>query len=616
LNKQFGQNIKYSAGLDKFSGVAEDVELLKKKTLDKNISSINSDLIAKEEDEVIKTLKAKFPNFTFRRSARSIFEGDAIEVFSPNKKDSIYIDLDNWTDDTNNEQARSLRGFIKTHSNEELVNSIESLRSAKEANEIQEGVNVYNRKAQPGDPEYDINKPTDQQPLVFRFKTVTKEEKDLANQKEQLARKEYAKQSHLIYRDIYDKQKQAAKTGSTYDDKEIQAQVAAIPHDKELISQSAKFTDDINKMYKDYDRKSKLLNAYAMDVQSQIKRGELSEQEYKEKYEPQIRQLNDELLSIGSELKDQTPYIQGVSKTVEEAIANEYLRKEAQGSFGEALTYKFLKGVTALPRLLAPDFGKKEQEELIRFIVGDYTTEEYMTSKNRGDLGSVVLSLAESLGTLAFGAGLGTAAGAGAKAANTIQTAAFFAPSYLEMRDELDTLTQNGANISEFNKVMMSGAYGLLSSVLEKFGMDYALQRTGVGKTVINNIMATTFKNVPKNASKEYIQAAMTSSTKALLKTVPLQVLSSAAVEGTTEGLQALSKLGIQEVYDGMSGSEYFNNKSAWEIFTDLAHEAYLGALGGGIMSSVASAPQVISTGVRSMANKEQLEVLINSASL
>ena len=616
LNKQFGQSVKYSPGMDKFSGVAEDVELLKKKELDKNISSINSGLIAKEEDEVIKTLKSKFPNFTFIRSARSIFEGDAIEVFSPNKKDSIYIDLDNWTDDANNSEARRLRGFITSNSQEDLINSVESLKQATEANQIKEGVNVFSRRAKPGDPEYDINRPADMQPLVTQFKNVTKEEKQLAEQKEQLARKEYAKQSHLVYRDIYDKQKQAAKTGSTYDDKEIQAQIAAIPHDEELVKQSAKFTDDINKMYKDYDKKSRLLKAYAMDVQSQIQRGELSEQEYKEKYEPQIKQLNDEITSLGSELKDQTPYIQGVTKTVEEAIANEYLVNEARGSFGQALAYKFLKGITALPRLLSPDIGKKEQDDIIRFIVGDYTTEEYMNSKNRGDVGSVVLSLSESLGTLAFGFGAGTAAGAGAKAASAIETASFFAPSYLEMKDELDTLTKNGADISNFNKVMMSGAYGLLSSVLEKFGMDYALQRTGVGKTVMNNIMATTFKNVPKDASKEYIQAAMTSSVKNLLKTVPLQVLSSAAVEGTTEGLQALSKLGIQEVYDGLSGSEYFNNKSAWEIFTDLAHEAYLGALGGGIMSSVASAPQVVSVGARGVANKQQLEVLINSASL
>ena len=609
LNAQFNKEIKYDAARDKFSGVAEDIELIKKKEFDTNLLSVNTALVGNNEDVVIKKLKDKFPTFEFKRTYGSVQEmlGDFIEVRSPDGKNNIKVSLDNWTDATDSQEAKRLRNFIRVNASQDLAESSKSLDVAEKENDTRVGVNFKSRRAVPGDPEYDINRPPDQQPLVTRTSYVTKEEKAKTEEKERLARKDYARESYLNLRDVYYRQKKAIETGKNpYDDKEVENIIAYLPNDKETLTNASKFADDINKSFKDYNGKMKLLQIYADDANERIRSGKISEEEFNEQYKPKMEQLQAEIQQMGVDLKEETKYLGTITKSADESIAAEYIVNEARGTFLGGVSKKFVKGLTALPRLGM--MTKKEQEGIVKFITGDYTTEEYMNSKNRSDVTKAIFSLGESLGALATGAVLG---------GGPAMYASFFAQSYTEMKDELDMIKDpSGAGPSESAKVLMAGTYGVVSSILEKFGLDLALQKTGLGRQLTHAVIKDAFIDIPENASKEFVQAAIINSTKKMFATLPVNALIGGTGEGVTEMTQALSKIGIQEVYDGMAGSDYFNNKTAREIYADVLYEGYLGALGGGIMSTVSTAGTITGNEFRQKMNKEQLEVLMNAAKM
>ena len=609
LNAQFNKDIKYDAARDKFSGVAEDVELIKKKEFDTNLLSVNTALVGNNEDVVIKKLKAKFPTFEFKRTYGSVQEmlGDYIEVRSPDRKNFIKVSLDNWTDATDSAEAKKIRDFIRLNASQDLAEASKSFDVAEKENDTRVGVNFKSRRAVPGDPEYDINRPPDQQPLVTRTNYVTKEEKAKTEEKERLARKNYARESYLNLRDVYYRQKKAIETkNNPYDDKEVENMIAYLPNDKETIKNASKFADDINKSFQSYNSKMKLLQIYADDANERIRAGKMSEEEFNEQYKPKMEQLQAEIQQMGVDLKEDTKYLGTINKATNESIASEYIVNEARGTFMGGLSKKFVKGVTGLARLGM--MTKEEQESVIKFWTGAYTTEEYMNSKNRSDVTKAIFSLGESLGALATGAALG---------GGPAMYASFFAQSYNEMKDELDMIKDpSGAGPSETAKVLMAGTYGVVSSILEKFGLDLALQKTGLGRQLTHAVIRDAFMDIPENASKEFVQAAIINSTKKMLATIPSNVLVGASGEGLTGMSQAVSKIGIQEVYDLMENSDYFNNKTAREIYADVLYDGYLEAIGGGVMSTAATAGTITGNEFREKMNKEQLEVLMNAAKM
>ena len=610
LNAQFKKDIKYDAARDKFSGVAEDVELIKKKEFDKNVLGVNSSLIGVgDKSTILKKLKSKFPNFEFKSGDFSMQEafGDYIEAFSPDGKNSIKISTDNWTDSGDIKEAQRLRTFIKANASKDFANASKALDVAEKENDTKAGANVNFRQAKPGDAQYLNFLPADQQPWITSTTYVTKEEKAKKEEKERLARKTYARESYLNLRDVYYKQKKAIETGKNpYDDKEVSNIIANLPNDKETISNASNFADDINKSFQSYNSKMKLLQIYADDANERIRSGKISEEEFNEQYRPKMEQLQSEIEKMGVDLKESAKYIGTINKSVNESIAAEYAINEERGTFIGGFSKKFVKGATAIARL--GFMSKEEQDEFVRLVTGDYTTEEYMNSKNRNDFTKAIFGLGESLGALATGS-----IGGGGKALY----ASFFAQSYTEMKDELDMIKgPNGESPSEFAKILMSGIYGVASSILEKFGLDLALQKTGIGREITHAVIRDAFMDIPEDASKEFVQAAIINSTKKMLATIPPNVLVGATGEGLTGMSQAVSKIGIQEVYDGMAGSDYFNNKTAREIYADVLYDGYLEAIGGGVMSTAATAGTITGNEFRQKMNKEQLEVLMNAAKM
>jgi hypothetical protein len=226
-----------------------------------------------------------------------------------------------------------------------------------------------------------------------------------------------------------------------------------------------------------------------------------------------------------------------------------------------------------------------------------------MSSEDRSEVTKALFSLSESIGTLAAGAGLGGGAAT---------TASFFSQGYYDMKDELDTVE----GMSDTEKVLMSSSYGILSGLLEKFGVQYSMGKStalkGVSNTIKNSIMKTAFQSLPKDATKEMIENAIKNSITKQLTSGAIKIVGGAAVEGTTESLQAVSKIGIKEVYDLFQEKSYFNNESAWDITKDVLYEGAMGSLAGGLMSTISSVPSAIEKGFTTSYNKEQINALMN----
>ena len=599
LNKEFGQKVKYDAARDKFSGASEDVQLKEKKYLDQNINSINSKLIGQEEEEVVNNLRKKFPRFTFNQEGTFT---DELKVQAPNGEFTT-ISLDNFTDNDDNAQAQKLRGFIRTNSSKELASATSSLEETEKENEIKSGININMRKAKPGDREYISGVAENMQPFVQDVSFVSKEEKYKTETAEKVARKEYAKQTSLVFADVYDRQKQSLKEGSRINDKEVVAELAALPKSNDAIRRANEYANDVNKSFKSYNSKIEELSKFSNDINQKLQSGEISEEEFNQVYKPQIETMSNDIKTTGENLKIDATNLTNVDRAVNESVASQYIIDESQGSFGGGIAYKFVKGLTYIPRLISPEMDAKGQEELVRTIVGGGTTKDYMESEDRNDIAKTLFSLSESMGALASGAALGGGAAT---------YAAFYGQSYYEMKDELDQVE----GMSDVSKVLMSAGYGALSSVLEKFGIDFAMQKTGVGKNLTNSIMKAVYSDLPKNASKEFIEASIVNNAKMFLRQAGIKTIGSGAVEGATEGLQALTQVGIKEVYDLAAKTDYFNNKSGWEILGDIAYESYLGALGGGIMGTVSQGKSVIDRGINVALNKNQINILFNSAKI
>jgi hypothetical protein len=128
LNKQFNQSVKYSKARDLYGNVVTDKKEIAQKELDKKLSTINSGLIDKEEEQVVPQLRKQFPEFQFIETGTFT---DEMQVVAPNGK-SMYISLDNWTSEDDTNRAAELRGFIRANSNKELTEAEKQLKKAQE----------------------------------------------------------------------------------------------------------------------------------------------------------------------------------------------------------------------------------------------------------------------------------------------------------------------------------------------------------------------------------------------------------------------------------------------------------------------------------------------------
>jgi hypothetical protein len=619
LNAKFGGDVQFKALKAKYSGAVVDTFKAEKEAMDKNLLSVNGNLIGKSEAEVVSSLQSKFPGFEFKKDGLLT---DQMIVIAPNKQ-VLKVSLDNITSGDDSARAVELRNWIKVNSSKEL---------AKVTNELDVLQNVRQgmRYAVPGDKEYVADSPYGQVQIPITNETAL-EQLGVVNRvkAEEIKQKtsELAKVQARTFNNIIDE-----SISSNLSQSELNARLAAIPHDKITAKRVNQYSNDVLAISKSKDLKTKELNDFSEEVLSKLKSGEITQEQYDAEYKPQLESKIEAINSQSELLKGELSTVSSVNKSLNESIAKNYLIQQSKGTVVGGVISKALTGATYLPRLMSGGgISAQDQKDLVNLITGGSTTEEYMSSEDRGDITKVLFSMAESVGAMATGGLAGGVEGAVAKFA--VGSIPFYGQSYYNMKDEFDSIPdvvdKNGNShsaMSETEKVLMSGLYAIGSAILEKFGLDFALGKTPFGKDLTNSIMKSAFSSIPKNATKEMIEIAIESSAKKLLAQAGVKTLGAMATEGSTEILQAGLEATIKESYDAIKETGYFNNKpdedgnptnkTAWDITKGMLYEGYLGALGGGLMSTVAQSKSAITNGLNKALNEEQIQALINTANI
>jgi hypothetical protein len=242
-------------------------------------------------------------------------------------------------------------------------------------------------------------------------------------------------------------------------------------------------------------------------------------------------------------------------------------------------------------------------------LVSFGTTDEYLQSKDRGDLEKVASFLSESIGT---------AISAGGNP--TLQKIAFFTQSYNGIEDEMNSSQFDGLN--QFEKKLLAVPYGLTIGALENLGFKFT---TGATKNplfnkLVNNIVFRTFSNLPKDASATLMQNELKRNTAAMIANAGLRIVGGALVEGAVEGAQQLDEIAIKNISNAVTDKDYFKDvpdittaKGINQAIGAAATDAYYGALGGLIMSAGSESISAIRDGYSNRKSDDDFAIFSNS---
>jgi hypothetical protein len=286
----------------------------------------------------------------------------------------------------------------------------------------------------------------------------------------------------------------------------------------------------------------------------------------------------------------------GSLRAMERAVAENRLVQEQIGSTGGAIAYNAIKMATDLGRLagLTPE----DQEAFIRDNFGIVTTEEFIGSEDRTFLQQAAMSSAST----------GVAIAAGLVGGAPLALASLWAAGTFEMFDD-----EEMKDVPKRDRFLMSAAYGVVSSYLEKIGLD-ELVGGEIGKKLAMNVVKDAAKKLTKDAPKEYIENLLISETKSRLQQAGVKIGVGMLAEGTTEALQSLASISTKAVYDEWNGTDYFKNKSGWEIASDVLYDGALGAVGGGMISSAITSSQQVVQGRRASKMDAEIKALLAAA--
>ena len=609
LNRQFGKDIDPNkANLQEIAAKNSELNNLNNK-ID---SYVTSSLIDDREGAVVDVLSKQFPQFNFEEAQAG---ADRITVSlkgSNRPEDKITIMLDNWRDSEDASEAKRLNSFMK-----ERISMSDSRQNLEE----KEGyfVNKETERRQAAirggmgerdfvQPELKINKDGSvsyaTEPITKPGETTMKDWE--AKQQLMTARKEY-----IADKSSYMKGLKNSYERGDIDRKQFGSAVAAIKVDDEEIKRHDNFMNDVNLRRKDLVQSEKFQADYIADVEAKLKSGEITKEQYDTEYKDKIAGINQRVEEKRSELKKDDKNVDVSLKAMNRALGENRLIQEQIGSTGGAMVYNFLEGATNLGRFAG--MTPEDQDRFIRELTGIMTTEDWMSSKDRTFLQQAAMSTTSSLGAMAskFIPVIGQAA----------SMASLFSLGFFEMKDDLDNATYKNpetgqiekVNIPPSQKLLMSAAFGTVSMYLEKMGLDELL--TGeVGKKLAMNVVKDVAKKITKDSPKEFIENALISETKSRLQSAGVKLGVGMLTEGATEALQSLAGVTTKEVYDSLAEKEYFNNKSGWEIASDVLYEGALGAAGGGMVTGAITGAQLTAEQRRESKYKNDINAMIAAA--
>ena len=379
------------------------------------------------------------------------------------------------------------------------------------------------------------------------------------------------------------------------------------------------FSQEIN----EYNSYAGVLEAAKKSINSledQVNRGEISFEYYQNqrnkiisdiesrysKFTPEyIKQLEERAKTLDQEQKELNVtrfQTQALNDVIDKAVGINLEWEKDQGTFLGALTYSALNGIATGVRLISGQ-SKKEQEETIKLIIGDATKKAYMQDANM--LYRSIFGVVESVAAMTAGQTIGTLVG-GPVGGLVGGYTSLYSLGYYEMKDQLDQIP----GMSDSEKFLMSGIYGVVSSVLEKAGLD-AVFKGQASDYAKNLVVKNVVKNIPKGASKEFIDGVIATETKAFMAMAVPTMIESGLMEGGTESLQFLAGEAVKfldDAYNEAKGKDFFEDKTAWEYVSETAENFALGAIGGAVMSGASQSSKIINREIKLSENKELLE--------
>jgi hypothetical protein len=238
-------------------------------------------------------------------------------------------------------------------------------------------------------------------------------------------------------------------------------------------------------------------------------------------------------------------------------------------------------------------------------------TQEYLEIGDRGVLEETLGFLAESIGTAMSGGGSGA-----------LTKLAFFSQAYNGMSEQMTGPEFDG--ISEHQKKLIAVPYALAIGQLERLGFKFttSTSKNPVLNKLISNTIAKTFTSIPKDASIKTIERAISNNLAATMVQAGLRISGGSLVEGTVEGTQQLTEIGIKNIANAIIGED----EQGFDFFKDVPDlttvdgvkdalklasvDFAYGALGGAIMSTGENAVSAVrNKGIQMKAQKEFLSM-------
>ena len=363
----------------------KDVKAVQKENdLNDVLSSIDSDLIGSNEDEVVSKLKDKLKKYDYLQVGPAGYGYDGIEIKNSITKESKFINLDNWTTDRDNEESKLLKGFLEVN-----IANDEYIRKQKQVNELRDRI--------------ELEKKTNPYNVVF----LQKELDELLPQLD----KEREKKLDYISKDKY-------RSAAAFDKYEIE-------RINDNITKTILKKEDIKKEVSE-------LNEYEKTVNESLKKGLITEEDYNTNYLPKINQRKYDIDNNVKLLKNDYRNISNEQSDIKNIAGNAFVVESERGNILSGTAFSFVQGMEQATRAVieGDEYARGSAKGVLTSqFAPESFSEEYLSSENRNAFEQVVFGLANSGGSALAGAMTGGPVGS---------TLGLYASSYTNFMDQMN----------------------------------------------------------------------------------------------------------------------------------------------------------------------------------
>jgi hypothetical protein len=532
------------------------------KYLNEQLTQINKDLIGKTEEYVVPEMEYRFGNLGFKFEEAEAGR-DYMNVTAPNGK-ATQISLDNFLESTSASEALKLQKFIQD-------------------NTPQKGLFVLEKTLREQDKTFNSQKDVDIEAAKINQEatTLNKKQKDF-----------------ILRKDILDKEvEELNKTPeSQWGTPEF------IKKATDLESRMAALNNELPTILSEEEALKK--KASALDrsvgryVSSKAKQGTWLGgiiEEFQEGFGSILADAEGRFIDITTEI---LPTGLGMGEDFGRQIATLKADKigaappiegQSMDDWKDSLTSKQLDAwedevddakKKFLKKDLVPAAREGVKDLTKKYVFDTNTTTEWKQLTKEGFWGGAILGLARSLPAM-----IGRN--------NPMGWVQRTSQMYAQVSDGLMQEMEKDpafAEISESEKAAIIAPIGVVSSVLEAYGLRNVLQSKGIITSITMSVLGKAGRGVGNKSFRELVENEVTSR----IARGALVLTAAGLAEGETGAAQEISETGFKAVYNMIKGDEYFKNPKTIEAFIkDVAVAGAQEAVGGfilGVPSSISSA--------------------------